>query len=64
MKFKKIPNTTFFSKWIREDGKITIESVDRKINGKWKGIFVVSDSKGNEIETFARLKDAKAVYEN
>ena len=32
MKFKKQSNVAFFSKYTREDGKFTIESVDRRIH--------------------------------
>lgn len=62
MKFKKIPNIAYFSKYIREDGRITITSVDRKINGTWKNVFEVADENGTVIDTLPRLKDAKAKY--
>ena len=64
MKFKKQPNVAFFSKYVREDGKYTIESADRRINGTLKNVFEVSDESGNVIDTLPRLKDAKAKYEN
>lgn len=63
MKFKKQKNIAFFSRYTREDGKYTITSVDRKINGTWKNVFEVSDESGNLIDTLPRLKDAKAKYE-
>jgi len=62
MKFKKQPNDAFFSKYTREDGKYTIESVDRCINGTLKGVFEVTDKAGNLIDTLPRLKDAKTKY--
>lgn len=62
MKFKKQKNVAFFSKYAREDGKFTITSVDRRINGTWKNVFEVTDEAGTVIETLPRLKDAKAKY--
>ncbi len=62
MKFKKVPNDYLFSKYVREDGKYIIESEDRKINGTWKNVFIVTDENGKEIEVFRRLKDAKEKY--
>lgn len=62
MKFKKQFNVAFFSKYTREDGKFTITSVDRCINGTYKNVFEVTDETGNVIDTFSRLKDAKAKY--
>ena len=62
MKFKKVPNIAFFSKYVREDGEYTITSKDRKINGVYKNVFEVTDKAGNVIEVLARLKDAKAKY--
>lgn len=64
MKFKKVPNVYMFSKYVREDGKYIIESEDRKINGTWKNVFVVTNENGEEIETMKRLKDAKEKYAN
>lgn len=62
MKFKKVANVFMFSKYVREDGKYTIESVDRRINGSWKNVFEVTDEHGNVIDTLRRLKDAKEKY--
>ena len=62
MNFKKQANVAFFSKYVREDGKYTIESVDRRINGTLKNVFEVTDEAGNVIDTLPRLKDAKAKY--
>lgn len=62
MKFKKVSNIAFFSKYVREDGEYTITSKDRLINGVWKNIFEVTDKTGNVVEVLARLKDAKAKY--
>ena len=62
MKFKKQKNVAFFSKYVREDGKFTITSVDRRINGTWKNVFEVTDEAGTVIETLPRLKDAEAIY--
>ena len=62
MKSKKQKNVAFFSKYVREDGKFTITSVDRRINGTWKNVFEVTDEAGTVIETLPRLKDAKAKY--
>lgn len=64
MKFKKQPNVAFFSKYVREDGKITITSVDRQINGTWKNVFEVTNEDGAVIDVLPRLKDAKAKYES
>lgn len=60
--FSKVKNVPYFSKYERSDGKIFITSCDRKINGRYKNVFEVSDSDGNVIETFSRLKDAKVKY--
>lgn len=62
MKFKKVKNVAFFSKYVREDGKYTITSVDRKINGTYKNVFEVTNELGEVIDTLPRLKDAKAKY--
>lgn len=62
MKFKKVKNIAFFSKYVREDGKFTITSVDRNINGSYKNVFEVTDENGKLIDTLLRLKDAKALY--
>ena len=45
-----------------EDGKFTITSVDRRVNGALKNVFEVTDETGNVIDTLPRLKDAKAKY--
>ena len=60
MKFKKIPGIPYFSRYEREDGKYLIETQTR--NGK--AAYVVSDREGNEIEVFAKMKDAKEKYSN
>lgn len=62
MKFKKVKNIAFFSKYVREDGKFTITSVDRNINGSYKNVFEVTDENGKLIDTLPRLTDAKALY--
>ena len=62
MKFKKQVNIAFFSKYVREDGKFTITSVDRRINGALKNVFEVTNEYGNVIDTLPRLKDAKEKY--
>lgn len=62
MKFKKDKNVYMFSRYVREDGKYTITSTDRKINGTWKNIFVIADEEGKEIDCMSRLKDAKEKY--
>ena len=62
MKFKKQANVAFFSKYVREDGRFTITSVDRRVNGTWKNVFEVTDEAGSVIDTLSRLKDAKAEY--
>ena len=62
MKCKKVAHVFLFSKYVREDGKYTIESVDRRINGTLKNLFEVTDDCGNVIDTLQRLKDAKAKY--
>lgn len=62
MKFKKQENVAFFLKYVREDGKFTITSVDRRVNGTLKNVFEVADEAGNVIDTLPRLKDAKAKY--
>ena len=54
MKFKKQSNVAFFSKYTREDGKFTIESVDRRINGTFKNVFEVTDE-GRESEIRKRM---------
>lgn len=64
MKFKKQTNVMFFSKYVREDGKFTITSVDRFVNGRLKNVFEVTDEAGNLIDTLPRLKDAKQKYAN
>ena len=60
MKFKKQSNVAFFSKYTREDGKFTIESVDRRINGTFKNVFEVTDETGKVIDTLPRLKDVES----
>ena len=62
MKFTKGENSYMFSKYVREDGKYTIESVDRRINGTFKNVFEVTDESGAVIDTLPKLKDAKAKY--
>ena len=64
MKFKKQANVAFFSKYVREDGKYTVTSADRFVNGRWKNVFEVTDETGNLIDTLPRLKDAKQKYAN
>lgn len=62
MKFKKQANVAFFSKYVREDGKFTITSVDHRVNGTLKNAFKVTDEAGTVVDTLPRLKDAKAKY--
>lgn len=62
MIFKKVKNVFMFSKFVREDGKYTIESKDRKVNGTYKPVFVVTDENGVEVDVMKRLKDAKEKY--
>lgn len=62
MKFKKHANVAFFSKYVREDGRLTITSVDRRVNGTLKNVFEVTDEAGTVIDTLPRLKDAKEKY--
>lgn len=62
MKFKKVKNVAFFSKYIREDGKYLICAKDRRIKGTLKTVFVVYDENENEIDVLSRLKDAKEKY--
>lgn len=62
MKFKKQANVAFFSKYVLEDGKFTITSVDRRVNGTLKNVFEVTDEAGNVIDTLPRLKDTKVKY--
>lgn len=61
MKFKKQANVAFFSKYVREDGKFTITSVDRR-GRTLKNVFEVTDEAGTVIDTLPRLKDAKEKY--
>lgn len=62
MKFNKVQNSFMFSKFVREDGKYTITSEDRKINGKFKSVFVVTNADGDEIDVLPKLKEAKEKY--
>ena len=62
MKFKKVQYIPFFSKYVREDGKYTIISKDRNINGSLKSVFVVYDEQEKEIDALSKLKDAKEKY--
>jgi hypothetical protein len=62
MKFTKVKNAYMFSKYVREDGKYTITSTDRRINGTLKGVFVVTDENDTEVDVMMKLKDAKAKY--
>lgn len=65
MKFNKVKNVFMFSKYVREDGKYTIESVCRRNeNGTLKDVFVVTDENGNEIDVMMKLKEAKEKYSN
>lgn len=58
MKFKKVEYIPFFSKYIREDGKITITSNPHSR----KPEYIVTDESGNEIERLSKMKDAKEKY--
>jgi len=60
MTFKKVPYIPFYSRYVREDGKITITTATR--NGK--AAYVVTDENGNEIDCLPKMKDAKAKYAN
>lgn len=62
MKFNKVKNAYMFSKYVREDGKYTITSKDRRINGTLKSVFVVTDESGSEIDVLMKLKEAKEKY--
>lgn len=62
--FKKIPGTVYlFPVYVRDDGKYTISSVDRRVSGTYRRVFEVSDSSGSVVSTFSRLRDAKASFE-
>lgn len=58
MKFKKVPYIPFYSKYVREDGKITITTAT--INNK--AAYVVEDENGNTLEIMKLMRDAKAKY--
>jgi hypothetical protein len=62
MKFNKVANVAFFSKYTREDGKITIESKDIEINGHYKNVFIVTDENNKQIDICNKLKEAKEKY--
>lgn len=62
MKWKKVANDFMFSKFVREDGEFTIESVDVMVNERLKNVFEVTDRNGNIIDRLPRLKDAKEKY--
>ena len=64
MKFNKVKNAFMFSKYVREDGKYTITSMDRRINGTLKSVFIVTDENGSEVEVMMKLKEAKEKYGN
>ena len=49
MKFKKQANVAFFSKYVREDGKFTITSVDRRVNGTLKNAYPIVMTQGKEF---------------
>lgn len=57
MKFKRVKDTYLYPKYVREDGKVTIEP-------SAAGGFCVYDEKGSTIDKVKRLKDAKEIYEN
>ena len=66
MKFRKVENVPFFSKYVREDGKIIIESTEDGESTKYgypKSVYYkVSDSEGNVIEFTKTMKQAKKKY--
>ena len=64
MKFNKVKNAFMFGKYVREDGKYTITSMDRRINGTLKSVFIVTDENGSEVEVMMKLKEAKEKYGN
>ena len=66
MKFRKVENVPFFSKYMREDGKIIIESTADGESTKYgypkSFYYKVSDSEGNVIEFTKTMKEAKEKY--
>lgn len=66
MKFRKVENVPFFSKYVREDGKIIIESTADGESTKYgypkSFYYKVSDSEGNVIEFTKTMKEAKKKY--
>lgn len=66
MKFKKVENAPFFSKYVREDRKIIIESALSSEFVKYgypkNFYYKVSDNEGNVIEFTRTMKEAKKKY--
>lgn len=63
--FMKVPGTVYlFPVYVRDDGKFTISSVDRRIDGVYRRVYEVADCFGAVVATYRRLKDAKLAYES
>lgn len=62
MKFIKQMDFYYHSRYIREDGKIVITSINHRRNGKCKRVYEVTDHYGNVIDTLELLEDAMIKY--
>ena len=58
MKFKKVEYIPFFSRYVREDGEITITTASERN----KAVYIVTDRNGNEIDRLPKMKEAKEKY--
>lgn len=63
MKFTRVKDTYLFPIYIREDGRIKIESSNRFFGKTLKQVYVVkSVITGQEFDCFKTLREAKLVF--
>ena len=63
--FKKVSGSGYlFPVYVRDDGKFTISSVDRRIDGVYRRVYEVADYFGAVVATYWLLRDAKLAYES
>ena len=62
MKFIKQKDFYYHSRYIREDGKIVITSINQRRNGHCKPVYEVTDHYGYVIDTMELLEHAMKKY--
>lgn len=62
MKFIKQKDFYYHSRYIREDGKFVITSINQRKNGRYKRVYEVTDHYGYVIDTMELLEDAMIKY--